>query len=725
MNMKSIIASLFTLILASAPLCAQAQTGSQDKTDVFALSLIRQAGAAQTNSATGRTADPSFRLLIRATDTETVAQAVEAMGGKAHTVADQMLSITVPASAIQRLVEMEEVVRIYGPKKSRLRNDASKVSTGVSQIHAGTGLDTPFKGQGVLIGIVDVGFQYNHPAFKDANGNSRIAKIWRQYVENEQPTSNVTLTHDGLAESHGTHVAGIAAGSEINVTSLTSSVNLGGMAPEATLLLATTDMYSDGTFACLDWLKQEAQTRRQPMAINLSLGAYSHPCNSNSESIAPYNSYAGKGLVTCAAMGNENGDQLHAKVTLTNVGDEGYIVLTPNYDDVNYICGASEQTDGLQHYSYVPGFYNKQTKVFTAFTDDVLQNSKYFSWGSFFDQGSRQQCFEYLISDYSALAKEMGVSTYHIRPAIKLVAKLPNTTVHAWTEYNMYYTDDDFGVKPDDDYVCCDVAAASRVIGVGSYDNKSTYTSLQGESYSYSSCTPGGLTYFSSRGPLLGGYVYKPTVLTPGHSVCSSVNDKEYSYYDSDVVYAIDSNRRKVTYANAAAGKEHFLYGMMSGTSMATPAATGIVALWLQANPELTPEDVTEIIKQTAKHDDLVPGTQGEYQVGHGYGKMDAYAGLKKALQMAEETGVEQTLEADQPVTLEKTADAWRVLFNITVPQARVSVSTLGGAVVKTVDLGRQTRGSEQTIDLGGLQTGVYVVTISTPQAAVSRKFVK
>ncbi|MBS7409067.1 MAG: T9SS type A sorting domain-containing protein [Prevotellamassilia sp.] len=54
-----------------------------------------------------------------------------------------------------------------------------------------------------------------------------------------------------------------------------------------------------------------------------------------------------------------------------------------------------------------------------------------------------------------------------------------------------------------------------------------------------------------------------------------------------------------------------------------------------------------------------------------------------------------------------------------------MSVSTLGGAVVQTVDFGRQVRGSEQSVDLGGLQTGVYVVTITTPQAAVSRKFVK
>ena len=725
MNMKKTIASLFTLIFASAPLCAQAQTGSQDKMDVSAKALIRQAGAAQTNSATGRTADPSFRLLIRATDTEAVAQTVEAMGGKAKTVADQMLSITVPASGIHRLADMDEVLRIYGPKKSSLCNDSAKVSTGVSQIHAGTGLDTPFKGQGVLIGIVDNGFQYNHPAFKDANGNSRIAKIWRQYVENEQPTSNITLKNDGLKDDHGTHVAGIAAGSEITVGSGTSAVNLGGMAPEATLLLATTDMYVDGILECMAWLKQEAHDRQQPMVINLSLGNLAHPCNSNSEALTPYDSYAGKGLVTCAAMGNDNYSSTHAKLVLENVGDEGYILLEPNNYRLNYIVGASEQTDSVQCYTYVPGIYDAFAKIFTPFSDETLENSLNFYWSSFFDIGSHQQCFIYEIPQFAALAEELGFSTGDVYPAIKLVATKANTTVHTWTEYNSFYIESELGVMFDDEYVCRDVAAASRVIGVGSYDNKSSYTTLKGETRHYGSSMPGGLSYFSNRGPLLGGNIYKPTVLTPGFNVCSSINDTVPTYDYYYVAYAIDSYRRPVTYDEATAGKEHFLYGMMSGTSMSSPAATGIIALWLQANPELTPEDVTEIIKQTAKHDDLVTGTQGEYQVGYGYGKMDAYAGLKKALQMAEETGVEQTLEADQPVTLQKTTDAWRVLFNITVPQAQVSVSTLGGAVVKSVDLGRQTRGSEQTIDLGGLQTGVYVVTISTPQAAVSRKFVK
>ena len=718
-----------TLLLAALsfalPQVMMAQTDTQHKMDVFAQSLIKQAKASQTNSATRRTAETSVSFLLRATDTETVVQAIEALGGKANTVADQMLSVTIPVDGIQQLTAMDEVVRIYGPKKMRLRNNVSKESTGVSQIHAGTALDSPYKGEGVLVGIVDTGFQYNHPAFKDANGNTRIAKIWRQFVENELPTSDITLTHDGLFESHGTHVAGIAAGSEITIYSGLTSVNLTGMAPESKLLLATTDMTGQGILDCLAWLKQEAKNRNQPIAINLSLGSYVHPCNSNSENITPYDTYAGKGMVTCAAMGNENEDKIHAKVQLENVGDEGYIALYPNLNDVNYVIGAGEQTDGNQSYDYVPGIYDKETQTFTAFTDDFLENSKNFYWASLFDVGSHQQCFEYFIPDYNALATELGVSTLNTRPAIKFVATKANTTVHAWSERNTFYSDSNIGVMPDDDYVCCDAAAASRVIGVGSYDNKASYRSLDGNTYSYTKSTPGGLSHFSSRGPLLGGYIYKPTVLTPGLGVCSSVNDKEYSYSDSDTSYAIDSNRKSVSYNNAAAGKEHFLYGMMSGTSMATPAATGIIALWLQANPELTPENVTDIIKQTAKHDNLVTGVQGEYQVGTGYGKIDAYEGLKKALQMAEETGVEQTLEADQPVTLEKTADAWHVLFNVTVPQAHVSVSTLGGAVVQTVDFGRQVRGSEQSVDLGGLQTGVYVVTITTPQAAVSRKFVK
>ena len=124
-------------------------------------------------------------------------------------------------------------------------------------------------------------------------------------------------------------------------------------------------------------------------------------------------------MVTCAAMGNENEDKIHAKVQLENVGDEGYIAFFPNLNDVNYVIGAGEQTDSIKSYDYVPGIYDKETQTFTAFTDDFLDNSKKFYWASLFDVGSHQQCFEYFIPDYNDLATELDVSNINKRTKIK------------------------------------------------------------------------------------------------------------------------------------------------------------------------------------------------------------------------------------------------------------------------------------------------------------------
>ncbi len=106
------------------------------------------------------------------------------------------------------------------------------------------------------------------------------------------------------------------------------------------------------------------------------------------------------------------------------------------------------------------------------------------------------------------------------------------------------------------------------------------------------------IAYFSSRGPTYctptGDAAIKPDISAPGYYVRSAYPGHTYVY--------------------------------MSGTSMATPHVAGVVALIRQANPELTPDEIKQIMYQTA-YDLGTPGEDNTY----GYGMVDAYEAVMLA----------------------------------------------------------------------------------------------
>jgi len=55
----------------------------------------------------------------------------------------------------------------------------------------------------------------------------------------------------------------------------------------------------------------------------------------------------------------------------------------------------------------------------------------------------------------------------------------------------------------------------------------------------------------------------------------------------------------------------------------------GVIALWLEANPKLTPQDVLGVISRTSKALDAGTGGKDNYD---GYGQIDVYAGLLDVL---------------------------------------------------------------------------------------------
>jgi serine protease AprX len=101
---------------------------------------------------------------------------------------------------------------------------------------------------------------------------------------------------------------------------------------------------------------------------------------------------------------------------------------------------------------------------------------------------------------------------------------------------------------------------------------------------------------FSSKGPTLIDHVVKPDLVAPGNNITSLIAPGStlaagYPQYD---VYPCNA----LGVCSAVAGQPS--YFTLSGTSMATPVVSGAVALLLQQNPNLTPDQVKARLMKSA-----------------------------------------------------------------------------------------------------------------------------
>ena len=108
------------------------------------------------------------------------------------------------------------------------------------------------------------------------------------------------------------------------------------------------------------------------------------------------------------------------------------------------------------------------------------------------------------------------------------------------------------------------------IITVGSTDDLNTLD--RGDDY---------IADYSSRGPTIDSFI-KPDVYAPGTNIISLLSPG--SGIESELPEMIVD--------------DHYI--QLSGTSMATPICAGIIALLLEANPSLSPNDVKSILKATA-----------------------------------------------------------------------------------------------------------------------------
>lgn len=95
----------------------------------------------------------------------------------------------------------------------------------------------------------------------------------------------------------------------------------------------------------------------------------------------------------------------------------------------------------------------------------------------------------------------------------------------------------------------------------------------------------------------------KPDVSAPGVNVASSIS----SFTDNNYTLLETVNFK---------GKE-YPFAQFSGTSMSGPATAGVVALMLQANPNLWYNEAKEILQTTAR-EDVRTGDLSEKEIFNG-----------------------------------------------------------------------------------------------------------
>ncbi|MBQ3960742.1 MAG: S8 family serine peptidase [Muribaculaceae bacterium] len=553
--------------------------------------------------------------------------------------------ISIPADNVDDLVAIEGVKNVDATSKELLKTDVSLVETGVSLIDGTVpGLEEVYTGKGVTICLVDMGFDFQHPAFKDADGNTRLRCVYlpgndsghKFIVEDDEagtiaypgsvfdtPELIATLTTDTDMDSHGTHTAGIAAGTR-------SPLGFGGMAPDADIVLVSTEAEENVNEIAFQFVAHYAQQIDAPVVLSASMNSHHGPHNGTGmmpELIDELSHH----VIPVLSVGNEGNKHLH----IYKAFDEENSSIKAFLARATPIIGEDDNTKKMMG-SVVCGYSRN-----TLGEDDTLSvqigllrlSSGEAVWQTepLTISPSQDGYIEIFSDDDEILSQFMqggfvGISGRVVDGKIELLAAVQGVRIKrlpffislsssSHIEMDLWETIDEFEpinmegyTLGDSEFSCGDWTSTPNVISVGNYVANTTsrlYTgSVIDESDLY---TLDDISYKSSYGVSLNG-VAQPTVAAPGNNVVSSI-----SHYTCDKEIAESMQW------------QGYPYNGMSGTSMSCPTVSGIIALWLQADPALTLDDIKEVLAATSRNDEFTAASPIKW----GYGKIDAAAGIE------------------------------------------------------------------------------------------------
>lgn len=647
---------------------------------------------------------------------------------------------------------------------------------GLKQSYDGTGvtigiIDSGFDPNHVAFGKTGDPSQSRVKAFYQVSGS----KCWLLDIANV--TTDYTPTFHGTHVA-GIAAGGYNGPGRYNDgtgTKAYSSLPIFGVASNADIVMVGgvgTTQVSLG----LDRLFNEyAPSSGSPMVINISSGEIQGSHNgtgagsgteSNTYTYADVIKYTSQGAIICAAVGNEGQQKAATKIVGDTDSEEEYCVGLPFAD---YECkyhlystprlkpGVDPDASSITQSMATPAqidfiVYDSQTDRVcfvknladlnfspqksmggsataangcevnndfdTWFSSDSYIRIYSAGWLTYPSSLTLNSRSEYR---FRLFAKLKGNNSSRYKPGI-YVHTLPGEKVygHSLTGYN-FFTSHNVGsaLSADgsvtypawnegtaDGNITC-ISTIDNVIAVGACSDSNGLGYLSGSWYP-STYKPGKMWPNSSYGRNTHSGELLPHVVAPGCDVISACSRYTSKDFNND------------TQANASAeyNGSTFYWARNTGSSMASPFVAGTIALWLQADPELTVADIKDVFRNTNVYPDEVlalPENDPE-RLRWGGGMIQPLEGLKYVIEHKASSGLSDITDGSN-ILIEQYGSEIRAFIggetNITARLYNIS-----GHIVVSASCS----GNEVAIPTDGLQKGMYILELQGSTSRHTRK---
>lgn len=656
---------------------------------------------------------------------ETAIEKLEQQGVIFETLLDGIATCLIPIDQLEDIKAIESVTGIEVSQPVYANLDSVRRCSNITAVQQGLApLNKSYQGNGVIVGVVDEGFDFTHPNYYDKSGtNYRVKKAWVQKATSGTPPANYTsgaeyttpatiqaVQTDNVQKTHGTHTSGIAAGSGYGT-------NFTGIAPASDIILVATDMSTTGIVNGVQYIADQAKGAAKPCVINLSLGSQVGPHDGTSLADAALNQISAPGTIIVGAAGNSGESPIHIqKQFVANTKDSIITVLSPAAPSINVMYSDIWARNNTP-FSVQVLVYNTEQNAYTSRTSVYPVNSQSAQMMLYTASSAYQITFiNQLYSGngcFNSLVQIIGQDGFNSTEQIVIkVINNQESVVNLWATNGLFsnsgYANFTAG---DTNYTVGEVGGVGEeVISVGAYATKLrwhplSYTNPGMDQIYEGSPTLYTIAPFSSKGPTADNRI-KPDISAPGFGVVSGFNSYNASYGYSNLQTVASFKFKNRTY----------YWGIDQGTSMACPVVAGTIALWLEANPTLTSAQIKDIFSEHA----FDPATTRSLTKNniYGWGKLDALSGMQEAIAL----NLSPVSEPDPVLSVYPNPSTGSFRISTKEPIHKIEISDLSGRHILEQQFSDSRR--EYEVKLHQATPGIYLISVLAENKTITSKVV-